>query len=127
MKGSDDGSVNAVYWPQYPSFGLAGVANVDDFDQHLIAMHGRADRVWRNKNIAGEFPFEVGRSRSKIWNNEAESISMKAQFSGDQIFTSSSGSLRNCVSVRIHFYQLAGGNHFLQSPGKLFSLIAMQS
>src|SRR3954447_3723385 len=104
MKNSDNSSVNAVYWPQDPSLSLAAIAHVGDFGQHLIAMHRRADRVWRNKNVAGEPSFQVRRSRSKIRNHEAESITVKAEFSGDQIFTGSGGSLRNCVSVRIHLY-----------------------
>src|SRR4051812_1686643 len=102
MKDSDHSSVNAVHGPQDSSLSLAAIANVGDFDQHLIAMHGRADRVWRNKNIACQSSFQVRRSRSKIRNDETESVAMKAELSGDQIFTGSSGSLRNCVSVRIH-------------------------
>ena len=76
MKDSDDGCVHAMHRTQNTAFGPAVVPNIRDFNQYLVAMHGRVNRVRRNKNVTGNSTLQIRRSGRKIRNDEAESITM---------------------------------------------------
>ena len=104
----------------------AAITDIRDFNQYAIAMHRRAYRMWRNEDVPRETAFQIRSSRREIRDDETESVAMKAQLSGNQVFPGSSRGLRDCVSIRVHLYQLAARNHFLQPTGELLSLIAMQ-
>src|ERR1700692_3228116 len=126
VKNADNCRMSAIYRTHNASLGPAIISDIRDFNQHAIAVHRRADGMRGNENISGEAALQIRSSRSGIRDDETESIAMKAQLSRDKISSGSSRGLRDCISIRVHLYQLAARNHFLQPTRELLSLIAMQ-
>src|SRR5438552_3306148 len=87
-------------------------------------MHGGADRVRRNKNVARQASFEVRRGRRQFGNDEPKSVAVQAQFARNQVL--SRGSLRDGVAVGIRSYELPRRDEFLESIIEFPSLLAMQ-
>ena len=58
MEDADNRGVSAVHCADDAAFGAAVGADVGDFHQDLVAVHGGADLVWGNEDVTGEFRFE---------------------------------------------------------------------
>ena len=83
MENSDDGGMSTINRPNNPPFGPSTVPNVDDLDQHAIAMHGRTNGMRRDENVAGQSRLQIGGSRSQVGNHEPEAVAMLAEFPRD--------------------------------------------
>ena len=76
------------------------------FNEHTIAVHGRASGVGRNKNIAGQARFEIRIERGGVGNHEAEAIAMHAE-AADQRVASAWFGLRDGVAIAVDLAQFA--------------------
>ncbi len=103
--------MSAVDGADDASFGAAVGADVGDVDQHEVAVHGVADLVRGDEDVSGEFGFEWA-ERFGIGDNEAESVAVHGEASGDEVLVG--GGLRELVMVGVDGDQLAGFDQFLQ-------------
>src|SRR5258708_4041334 len=111
MKNSDHRRVGAVHRAQNSSLSPPVGAEVDDLDQYPVAMHGRANGMWWDKNISRKAGFERRASGGELWNHKAEAVAMHCQPTHDQVLVRRR--LRNGIAVRINRQQLPSGDQLL--------------
>jgi len=79
VKDSDDGGMGTLNSAHDSAFRSPVRPNAHDFHQRAVAVHGGADRVRGNENIAREAGFESGRGRCQIRDHEAETVAMQTE------------------------------------------------
>src|SRR6266404_444373 len=79
VEDADEGRMGARQGANDSAFGAAIGAYGTDFDQDAVALHGGADGVRSNEDIAGETGLQMGIERSGVGNHEAEAVAMHGQ------------------------------------------------
>jgi hypothetical protein len=125
MKDPDHGWVRAVNRTKNPSFGTPVGAKIDNFNQHPVPMHGRPDRVRRDKDVSRKPGFQGRTGRRNLWYHEPETLSMHCEPADHHVFVRSR--LRNRISVRFNRQQLALGDQFLQPLVQFPPFVAVQA
>ena len=97
MEDADHSRMGARQRAQDAAFGAAIGTNVADFDEDAVAVHGRADGMWRNKDVAGQTGLETRIERSGFRDHEAEAVAMHGQAANEGV--ASRGRLRNGVAL----------------------------
>ncbi len=85
VKDADDGGMGAREGADNAALGAAIVADGGDFDKNAVAVHGGADGVRRNEDIAVEAGFEIRIERRGFGNHKAEAVAMHGQASDEQV------------------------------------------
>jgi hypothetical protein len=93
MKHANDCRMSAANRADDSSFGPAIRLDVRDLNKNLVAVHGRADCMWRNKDVAGNLwgrmsgtGVDAGPSRL-IRNYESKAVAVQAEFAGNEILS----------------------------------------
>ena len=105
---------------QDAAFGAAVVVLATKLDQHLVAVHGRADGLRVDEDVAADRAALPG-----IGDDEAVAVAMHGQASGDQVLLSG-GVLREGIAIASGFDQAPAVDQRLQALGELLALAASQ-
>jgi hypothetical protein len=89
--------MTADHRTQDAAFGSPVGACGDDVDQNAVAVHGIADGVGRDENVARQTRLHRGAQRTGLWNHEAEAVAVHGKASGDEIFFGGGGGQRVAV------------------------------
>src|SRR6267154_3160114 len=79
VKKADYGLLFALHDADDPSFSPAIVAKADQFDQHLVAVHGIADGGWGYKDIAIQFAADLSGQGIRFGDDKTKAIAMHTQ------------------------------------------------
>ncbi len=120
MKGADDRGIAAAEHAQDAAFGAAVFLLAAEFDQHLVAVHGRADGLRVDVDVAADRA-----ALSGVGNDEAVAVAVHGQASGDEVLVSG-GVLGEGVAVARGFDQAPAFDQRLQPLGELLPLVAAQ-
>ena len=120
MKGADHRGIAAAEHAQDAAFGAAVFLLATEFDQHLVAVHGRADGLRADEDVTAE-----GAALPGIGDDEAITVAVHGQAPGDEILMGGSV-LGEGVAVAPGFDQAPTFDQRLQSFGKLLPLVAAQ-
>ncbi len=96
-------------------FGASVGADVGDVHEHHVSVHGVADLVRRNEDVAGDALLELCGERFGVGNDEAEAVAVHGEASGDEIFVG--GGLRERVAVGVEGDELPALDQLLQMIG----------
>ena len=121
MEGADDGGIAAAEHAQDAAFGAAVVLLAAQLDQHLVAVHGRADGLRVDEDVAADRAALAG-----VGNDEAVAVAMHGQASGDEVLTGG-GVLGESVAVAAGLDQASAFDQRLQAFGELLALVAAQA
>ena len=86
-------------------------------------MHGIADEVRRDEDVAGEARLERGVQGFCVGNDEPEAVAMHRKAAGDQILVRGGGG--KCIAIGVDLDQRAAGDQFLQTLVQLAPLSPM--
>ena len=83
MKGADNGWIASGEHAQDAALGAAVFLLAAEFDQHLIAVHGRADGGRRDEDVAFDRGALIG-----IGDDKAVAVAMHGEAAGDEVLAS---------------------------------------
>ena len=83
VENSDGGGMSTINRSNNPPFGPSSVPNVDDLDQHAIAVHGGADGMRRDEDVSGKPRLQITGGRSQVGNYEPKAVAMLTEFPRD--------------------------------------------
>ena len=113
MEDTNHRGVGAVDGADDAAFGAAVGTDVSDFDQDLIAVHGGADLVRGDEDVAGESGFQGGAQRFGVGDDEAEAVAVHGETPGNEILVG--GGLGEGIAVGVDWNELAGFDELLQA------------
>ncbi len=79
MEDADHGRMRARKRPDDAPFGATVGADGGDIDQHAVPMHGRADGMRRDEDVAGEASLEIGIKRRSFGDHEAKAVAVHGE------------------------------------------------
>ncbi len=133
MECPNHGAVAARQHAQDAAFGTAVVALTSDLNQHLVAMHGRADCRRRDEDVTSVPPFRQLRARgrgthalSRVRDDEAIAIAMHGEAARDEVLTGR-GVVGKRVAVAPGFDEARALHQRLQAFGELLAFRAAQA
>src|SRR5271165_2580581 len=121
MERADDAGIAAAQHAQDAAFGAAVFLLAAKFHQDLVAVHGRADGLRVDEDVAGD-----GAALAGVGDDEAVAVAVHRQASGDEVLAGG-GVLGEGVAVTGGFDQAAGFDQRLQALGELLPLAAPQA
>src|ERR1700728_536115 len=128
VENSDDGGMCAHHRTHDAAFGAAIGTSGDDIDQHAIAVHGIADGVRRDENIAHEARLERRTQRTGVGDDEAEAVAVHGEAADDQVFVILVGcGLRQSVAIGIELNQFSCGDQLLEMRVEISAGFAVQA
>src|ERR1035438_7686284 len=110
--------------PHDASFRAPIRTHVAHADQHEVPVHGVANEMRGDENIARKPRLERRAQRLRVWNDKPESIAVHGQPSRDQILVGDG--LRQRVTVRVALNQRSAGHQFPQELIKVAAFVASQ-
>ena len=102
VKFSHHGGVGATDQAHDAAFGAAVRTNIPDFNQHPVAVHGRAHRWRRNENISRQPRLQAFLERTGFGDDKTEAVAMHAQPADGKVLASSG--LGNGIAVGIYLH-----------------------
>src|SRR5579862_5310270 len=114
-----------MYGADDAPFGASVGADVSEVDEDEISVHGVADLVRRDEDVAGQFRSQRGVQRFCVGDNEAESVAVHGEASGDEVLVG--GGLRKRIAVGVDGNQRTSFNQLLEMLGEFAALVPMQS
>ena len=121
----DDGGVSASEHAENAAFRPAIVAQGGDFDQHAVAVHGRADRRGRNEDIAREHSLQTRIQRLGVGNYKAIAVAVHGEAANHHVLAGCG--LRGSVAVGINLDQLSASYQLAQALGEFPAILSVQS
>ena len=116
VKFSHHGGVGATDQAHDAAFGAAVRTNIPDFNQHPVAVHGRAHRWRRNENISRQPRLQAFLERTGFGDDKTEAVAMHAQPADGEVLASSG--LGNGIAVGIYLALTDPDYQLLQALGK---------
>ncbi len=116
--------MGAHHRPDDAAFSAAIGTNRHNVDQHAVAMHGVSDGVRRDEDIPRQSRLKRRTQRTRLGDDEAESVAVHAEASDNQILIGRG--LGQGVAVRIELNQFARSDQLLKMRVELAAGVAMQ-
>ena len=110
MEDSHHGRMRAVYRTEDAALGLAVGPNVDYLDQHPVAVHGRPDGMWGNKNVSRKAGLQRRTGGGDLRDHKTEAVAVHGQPAHNQVLVR--GRLRNRVAIRLNLPELPPATSF---------------
>ena len=111
MENANHCRMRAIDGADYAPLCTAVWTDLHDIHQDHVSVHGRADLMWRNKDVTGDLGFKLSAHRFGIGDHEPESVAVHAQTAGDEVLVGSG--LRKLVSVGVDWNQSASFDELL--------------
>ena len=120
VKGANHRGIAPAEHPQDAAFSAPVLLLATEFDQHLVAMHGAANGLRVDVDVAAD-----GAALPRVGNDEAVTVAVHGQAPGDQVLMRG-GMLGQGVAVASSFHQAPALDQGVQPVGKLLPLVATQ-
>ena len=124
MENANDCRMSTIDGTDYSAFGTAVWTDIRDVHQDQVTVHGRGDLVRGDEDVACEFGFQLAQ-RFGIGDDEAESVAVHAETSGDEVFVG--GGLRKLITVGVDCNQLAAFDQLLEMSLQFAPLLPVQA